>query len=89
MTKQFYTWKFPLEDTEYGFNTPQWIEAAVEGQETTSLWGENTGIPSGGVGMTIDGVPIYPSLDNAGYEVWEACEADYCSANAGRSMDCE
>ena len=42
---------------------------------------------SGAIGVAVNGVPIYPSFDNADYVVWEVCEGDACSSHAGKGGD--
>ena len=42
---------------------------------------------AGAVGVAINGVPIYPVLDNRDLTVYEACESDRCSAHVGKGAD--
>ena len=42
---------------------------------------------SGAIGVAANGVPIYPSFDNADYVVWEVCEGDACSSHSGKGGD--
>ena len=64
-------------------NTVEGSPSEVGGRK---LWSQSR-LPSGAVGVAVNGIPIYPSLQTGGYEMWEACEGDFCSAHAGRGAD--
>ena len=84
---QYLVFKFPLNVTDFGPNT---VMNTVEGSPSEvggrKLWSQSR-LPSGAVGVAVNGIPIYPSLQTGGYEMWEACEGDFCSAHAGRGAD--
>ena len=85
---QYQVYKIPLNNTDtYG--------GAGNGFSPIFSPGGGSRIPSvtrlglaalpkaGAIGVAANGVPIYPSFDNADYVVWEVCEGDACSSHAG------
>jgi len=42
---------------------------------------------SGAIGVAVNGVPMYPTLDASNLDIWTACEADLCNAHAGKGAD--
>jgi len=78
-------YRIPLNETSFGLSPI--FSAVVDGggsiPEKYSL--SLAELPhSGAIGMMRNGVPIFPSHDNADYTSWEACEGDRCSSHAGR-----
>jgi hypothetical protein len=93
--EQYQVYKIPLNVTnEYGFS-PAFAPKHGGSLIPSSLGSREDGgvdvgirLPiSGAIGVAINGVPIYPSFDNADYVVWEVCEGDACSSHAGKGGD--
>ena len=93
--EQYQVYKIPLNVTnEYGFSPAfapkhggSLIPSKLGSREDA---GVDVGIRlpiSGAIGVAVNGVPIYPSFDNADYVVWEVCEGDACSSHAGKGGD--
>jgi len=93
--EQYQVYKIPLNVTNaYGFS-PAFAPKHGGSLIPSSLGSREDGgvdlgirLPiSGAIGVAINGVPIYPSFDNADYVVWEVCEGDACSSHSGKGGD--
>jgi hypothetical protein len=54
--------------------------------EDPPLWGDDF-FPASTVGMILDGLPLYPAIDNSYLTVWDACESSMCNAHVGMGFD--
>merc|ERR1712151_288424 len=75
---QYQTFKIPLNYTLVQDGRKNHVEGELP----------NVALPqSGAIGVTVNGVPIYPNEDNRGLTIQDACEADRCMAHVGRGAD--
>ena len=71
---QLQVYKIPLDPTP--LDTPHYFV-----DESTDY------VVRGCVGMSKDGVPLYPYFDNVLRTAWDSCESDLCNAHAGKGED--
>ena len=89
MVEQYQVFKIPLNKSwTYGYSPafPPYVESGATIPDHIVL-GRARLPDAGAIGFLKDGVPIYPSFDNADYALWEVCEGDVCNAHSGRGAD--
>ena len=76
-SKQSQTYKIPLTTTLLGNGV----------NNTISKWPGSQVPLSGPIGVAINGIPMFPSLDASNMTPWKNCEVDACNAHAGQGAD--